>query len=201
MNITTQEQLRKLYKWPEGRAGRKVIFELEKHCKNFISKSPFLVMSTTDREGKMDASPRGGAPGFVHVLNNNTLIIPDSKGNNRVDSLVNIVETGKVGMLFLLPGIEETLRINGSAEISANKDIIDLFPNEKNRPISCIIITVEEAFLHCAKALIRAKLWSVDYVVSKKDFPSMGKMLNDQLGTNNAIETYEEMVARYDPDL
>ena len=83
MRVTTQEELRKLYKWPEGRASKKVIFKLEKHCINFISKSPFLVMSTTDKEGKMDASPRGGAPGFVYILNSTTLVIPDSKGNNR----------------------------------------------------------------------------------------------------------------------
>lgn len=201
MKITTQEQLRNLYKWPEGRASKKVIFELEKHCKNFISKSPFLVISTADGEGKMDASPRGGEPGFVHVSNNKTLIIPDSKGNNRVDSLVNIIEAGRIGVLFLIPGIEETLRINGSAEISVSSDILDLFDNERNRPTSCIIITVEEAFLHCAKALMRSKLWSVDFVVNRNDFPSMGRMLNDQLGTNNPIETYAEMEARYKPDL
>ncbi|MFT6334380.1 MAG: PPOX class probable FMN-dependent enzyme [Saprospiraceae bacterium] len=201
MEITNQEDLRKLYKWPEGRASKKVIDELDKHCKNFISKSPFLVMSTADKDGRMDASPRGGVPGFVHILNNTTLIIPDSKGNNRVDSLVNIVERNRIGMLFLIPGIEETLRINGSAQISVDKDFIDLFPNEKNSPISCVVITIEEAFLHCAKALMRSKLWKDDFIVNKKDFPSMGKMLNDQLGTNNPIETYEEMTARYKPDL
>jgi len=201
MKITNQEDLRELYKWPEGRAGKKVIFELERHCKNFISKAPFCVIATSDQSGKMDSSPRGGAPGFVHILDNNTLVIPDSKGNNRVDSLVNIVETGRLGMLFLIPGIEETLRINGGAHISINKDHIDLFDKEKNRPKSCIIINVEEAFLHCAKALMRSKLWKNDYSVDKKDFPSMGRMLNDQLGTNNRIETYEEMVERYKPDL
>lgn len=201
MNITTQEQLRKLYEWPEGRASKKVISELEKHCNNFISKSPFLVISTTDSDGKMDASPRGGVPGFVHVLNGTTLIIPDSKGNNRVDSLVNIVETGRIGILFLIPGIEETLRINGSAQISVDSDFIDLFQNEKNRPISCMVVTVEEAFLHCAKALMRSKLWKDEFMVDKKDFPPMGKMLNDQLGVNKPIENYEDMAARYKPDL
>ena len=201
MNITTQEQLRELYEWPEGRASKKVISELEKHCNNFISKSPFLVISTTDSDGKMDASPRGGVPGFVHVLNGTTLIIPDSKGNNRVDSLVNIVETGRIGILFLIPGIEETLRINGSAQISVDSDFIDLFQNEKNRPISCMVVTVEEAFLHCAKALMRSKLWKDEFMVDKKDFPPMGKMLNDQLGVNKPIENYEDMAARYKPDL
>lgn len=201
MKISTELELRKLYAWPEGRAGKKVILELEQHSKNFISKSPFLVMSTIDENGKMDASPRGGASGFVHISDDNTLIIPDSKGNNRVDSLVNIVQTGRIGLLFLIPGIEETLRINGSAYISSSEDLIDLFPHEKNKPKSCLVITVEEVFLHCAKALMRSKLWREDYVVEKSNFPSIGKMLNDQLGTKNPIETYEEMVKRYKPDL
>ena len=201
MKVTTQEALRELYKWPEGRAGKKVIFRLEKHCKNFISKSPFCVLATSDEKGRMDSSPRGGSPGFIHVLDDNTLVIPDSKGNNRVDSLVNIVETGRVGMLFLIPGIEETLRINGSAYISKSEDLISLFPNEQNRPKSCIVINIEEAFLHCAKALMRSKLWKADYSINKKDFPSMGVMLNDQLETNNRLETYEEMAERYKPDL
>lgn len=201
MKITSQEDLRELYKWPEGRAGKKVIYELEEHCKNFISKSPFCVIATSDENDKMDSSPRGGVPGFVHVLDDNTLVIPDSKGNNRVDSLVNIVETGRVGMLFLIPGIEETLRINGGAYISISEDLIGLFDKEKNRPKSCIIVNVEEAFLHCAKALMRSKLWKSEYSLSKKNFPSMGKMLNDQLGTNNRVETYKEMAERYKPDL
>jgi len=201
MHIQTEEELRKVYGWPKGRASKKVIYELEQHCVNFISKSPFLVLSTVDKSGKMDASPRGGVPGFVHVLDSTTLIIPDSKGNNRVDSLVNIVETGKLGMLFLIPGIEETLRINGSAEISIDPNLIGLFPNEQNIPKTCLVIKVEEAFLHCAKALMRSKLWKDDFMIDKKDFPSMGKMLNDQLGTKNPIETYEEMARRYKPDL
>ena len=201
MKITSELELRELYAWPEGRAGKKVIFKLEEHSKNFISKSPFMVMSTADAKGKMDASPRGGVPGFVHMLDDNTLVIPDSKGNNRVDSLVNIVQTGRVGILFLIPGIEETLRINGAAYISCRKELIDLFCHEKNRPKSCLIITVEEVFLHCAKALMRSKLWAEDNVLDKSDFPSMGKMLNDQLGTKNPVETYDEMAVRYKPDL
>ncbi len=201
MYLQSEKELREVYGWPKGRASKKVINELEHHCINFISKSPFLVLSTVDESGKMDTSPRGGVPGFVHVYDSKTLIIPDSKGNNRVDSLVNIVETGKVGLLFLIPGIEETLRINGSAHISTDPKLIELFPNEQNVPKTCLRIHIEEAFLHCAKALMRSKLWKEDFKIDKKDFPSMGKMLNDQLGTNNPIETYEEMAKRYKPDL
>ena len=111
MEITNQEQLRELYGWPRGRAKIKVLQSLEKHAINFIEQSPFFVMSTYDSNGRTDASPRGGKPGFVKILDDNTLLVPDSKGNNRVDSLINIVETGNIGCLFLIPGIDETLRI------------------------------------------------------------------------------------------
>lgn len=201
MKITTEEGLRKLYGWPKGRAEKKVIYKLEKHCKNFISNSPLCILATMDCDEKMDSSPRGGVPGFVYVLDEKTLVIPDSKGNNRVDSLVNIVQTGRVGLLFLIPGIEETLRINGAGYISVREDLLSLFQHDQKKPKSCIVIEVEEAFLHCAKALMRSKLWADDYKVDKKEFPSMGKMLNDQLGTNDKVETYEEMSARYKPDL
>jgi len=132
MKINTEEQLRELYGWPRGRASIKVLTQLEEHCTNFVSKSPFLVMSTVDKRGSMDASPRGGDPGFVKVINETTIVIPDSKGNNRVDSLVNIVETGAVGLLFLLPGVDETLRINGRAHISTDAQYLEEFLALKN---------------------------------------------------------------------
>lgn len=201
MEITNQEQLRELYGWPRGRAKIKVLQSLEKHAINFIEQSPFFVMSTYDSNGRTDASPRGGKPGFVKILDDNTLLVPDSKGNNRVDSLINIVETGNIGCLFLIPGIDETLRINGTAFITNDQKYIDLFPEEKNIPKSCIKIEISEVFLHCAKALMRSKLWKDTNRVNRDDFPTMGRMLNEQLGTNNPEETQEEMVERYKPDL
>lgn len=201
MTVKTEEQLRNLYGWAKGRAKDKVLPQLEKHAKNFLAHSPFFVMSTFDKAGRSDASPRGGAPGFVKILDETTLLVPDAKGNNRVDSLVNIVETGKIGCLFLIPGIDETLRINGTATISNNPEYIDLFPNEQNLPKTCIKIEIEEVFLHCAKALMRSKLWSEDYKKGRPEFPTMGRMLNEQLKTNNPIETQEEMIKRYAKDL
>ncbi len=201
MTISNQEQLRELYGWPKGRAEIKVLSALEKHAINFITQSPFFVMSTYDNAGRTDASPRGGLPGFVKILDNQTLLVPDSKGNNRVDSLINIVATGNIGCLFLIPGIDETLRVNGKASIINDQKYIDLFPEEQNIPKSCIKIEINEVFLHCAKALMRSKLWKDDYRVKRGDFPTMGRMLNEQLGTNNPEETQEEMVKRYTPDL
>jgi len=201
MRIENEEQLRALYGWPAGRAKIKVLPSLEKHAKHFISRSPFLVMSTYDKAGRSDASPRGGAPGFVLATDNQTLLLPDAKGNNRVDSLVNIVETRKIGMLFFIPGIDETLRINGSAHIDTDPTLLAKFSALKNPPISCLVIKVEESFLHCAKALMRSKLWSQEIQLARNEFPTMGRMLNEQLGTNKKEETQAEMKARYEPDL
>jgi len=201
MNIDTTEGLRELYGAPSGRASKKELSSLDKHAANFIRKSPFLVLSTCDLNGKMDASPRGGAPGFVHILNENQILIPDSKGNNRVDSLSNIVATGRVGMLFLIPGMDETLRLNGSAVVSSNPEFLTLFSEEKNPPKTCIVVSIEEVFLHCAKAFMRSKLWSEESKMERSEMPTMGQMLNEQIGSFEKVESQEDMVQRYQDDL
>jgi PPOX class probable FMN-dependent enzyme len=201
MKIKNQEQLRELYGHAKGRAQTKLLPALEKHGKNFISKSPFLMMASVDAKGRVDNSPRGGAPGFVQVLDDQHIAIPDAKGNNRIDSLVNIVETENVGLLFFIPGVDETLRINGKAHISTESDYLDLFSTEPKPPKTCIVVKIEEVFLHCAKALMRSKLWSEEVKMERQDFPSMGKMLKDQLGGSEPIESQEEMVKRYKANL
>ncbi|OJJ16297.1 phosphohydrolase [marine bacterium AO1-C] len=201
MKITEINQLRTLYNQPSERALKKQLPSLDKHCIHYISKSPFLVLSTVDKQGKVDASPRGGAPGFVHVIDQQQIIISDAKGNNRLDSLVNIVETGQVGLLFLIPGVDETLRVNGSAYITTEAEVLARFSNEKNPPQTCIVVSVEEAYLHCAKALMRSKLWSEDAQIMRTELPTMGQMLKDQVGGDKAPESQEEMVKRYKKDL
>ena len=201
MIIESEKQLRELYGQPKDRAVKKLLTTLDKHAINFISKSPFLVISSYDAQGNMDVSPKGGSPGFVEVLNDKQILIPDSKGNNRIDSLVNIVETGRIGMLFLIPGVDETLRINGSAKITADTETLERYAEMQNPPKTCLIITVEEAFLHCAKALMRSKLWSADAQIERSEFPTMGTMLKDQIGASGVPESQEEMVKRYQPDL
>ena len=201
MKIENKEHLRELYGCPSGRAKDKVFTSLDKHAINFIENSPFLTISTVSKDGKMDASPRGGQVGFVKVIDNETIAIPDSKGNNRVDSLTNIVETGTIGTLFLIPGIDETLRINGSAYLSNGSKYLDLFTSEKNPPKLCIIIKIDEVFLHCAKALMRSRLWHEDAKMDRDNFPTMGQMLKDQLGGKEPAETHETMVQRYRKDL
>ncbi|NND07765.1 MAG: pyridoxamine 5'-phosphate oxidase family protein [Saprospiraceae bacterium] len=202
MTISNTEELRAIYGWPKGRAKDKVLYQLEKHAKHFIACSPFLVLSTFDRSGKVDASPRGGKPGFVKIINDQTLIIPDAKGNNRVDSLMNIVDTGAVGCLFLIPGIDETLRINGRGLITTDATTLHLFSEEQHPPKACLKIGIEEVFLHCAKALMRSELWKDTYRIDRPGFPTIGTMLSDQLGTKTIpSESQEEMVERYKKDL
>ena len=201
MEIKSIDQLRELYGYPNGRARVKSLTCLEKHAINFIAKSPFIVISTSSKDYKLDASPRGGIPGFVKVLNNTTVIIPDAKGNNRVDSLSNITETGQIGLLFLIPGVDETLRINGKATISTQPEYLKLLDAEKNPPKVCIVVSIEELFLHCAKAFMRSKLWDNDAKVERSQLPTMGQMLNDQLSIDAPIESQKDMVERYKKDL
>lgn len=197
--IENESQLRELYGFPSGRAKQKSLNALEKHSINYISKSPFMVLATVNNAGQMDVSPRGGDPGFVHVLSETELVIPDARGNNRIDSLVNIVETGRVATLFMLPGIDETLRVNGSAYITADPALINRFDDERIK--SCIIINVEETFLHCAKAFMRSKLWDISSQIPRSEFPTMGQMMKDQLNTNGEVEAHADMVKRYQKDI
>jgi len=201
MNITSITKLRELYGFPKGRAKDKVLHKLDKHAINFIETSPFLIISTVSEQGQMDASPRGGEAGFIKIINENTILIPDSKGNNRLDSLTNIIQTGSIGMIFLIPGIDETLRINGNAQISTKQEYLDYYQGEKNLPKVCIVVSISELFLHCAKALMRSKLWHEDSKIDRSKFPTMGKMLNEQLGIKDKVETQAEMVERYHKDL
>ena len=201
MKITSTSQLREIYGFPSGRAKDKVLKELEPHSKNFIENSPFVVVSTIDSNGNIDASPRGGEPGFVKIANNLKLLIPDSKGNNRLDSLSNIIETGRIGLLFFIPGIDETLRVNGSAIISTSADILKKFNSDSKLPTSCIVVSIEEVFLHCAKAFMRSQLWNSERHINPKDFPSMGQMMKDQLRTTNEAESRNAMIKRYSKDL
>lgn len=149
----------------------------------------------------MDASPRGGAPGFVKVHDERALLIPDAPGNNRLDSLENILATGRMGLLFLIPGVDETLRVNGSAVLSRAEDDLDCCRDDRRIPKVVIRVSVQEAYLHCAKALMRSHLWSAESQMDRALLPSLGQMLNDQTGMKTPVETQEEMVKRYTPDL
>ncbi|MCC5811608.1 MAG: pyridoxamine 5'-phosphate oxidase family protein [Ectothiorhodospiraceae bacterium] len=198
--IESVTALRQLYKAPSERALRKQLDHLDRHCRRFIELSPFVVLASGNSQS-LDASPRGGQPGFVRIIDDHTLWIPDSPGNNRLDSLSNILETGKVGLLFMVPGVDETLRVNGRAHLTADADKTMQFADEKRTPRSIIVVTVQEAYLHCAKALMRSGLWSGEYRQERSVLPSMGEMLKDQTGSAAPPESQQEMLARYQQDL
>ncbi|CAD5249789.1 MULTISPECIES: pyridoxamine 5'-phosphate oxidase family protein [Halomonadaceae] len=198
--IRTTEELYQLYPEPKERALKKQLSRLDRHCQRFIELSPFVVIATGNASG-FDASPRGGEPGFIKVVDDLTLVIPDSPGNNRLDSLKNIVESGQAGLLFLIPGIDETLRINGAAHVSVDEEKLQLFASEKRAPKVVIEVTVEEAYLHCAKAFMRSKLWADESRRERSVLPTMGQMIHEQIGRSGSPESQEEMLARYAQDI
>jgi len=201
--MTDATHLRELYPAPNERAVRKQLDHLDVHCRRFIELSPFLVMASVaaGTDGPLDASPRGGAPGFVKALDATTLLVPDAPGNNRLDSLSNIVATERVGLLFLVPGIDETLRVNGAAQVSDDPALLALFTGERHPPRVVIRVAVQQAYLHCAKAFMRSQLWSAAAQVERSALPTIGRMINDQIGLTTPAETQDEMLARYARDL
>ena len=197
--IDTLKALRERYPPAHGRSVAKQLGRLDHHCTAFIALSPFVVLATGAEE--MDASPRGGAPGFVKVTADGSLLLPDFPGNNRLDSLSNLVENGKIGLLFLVPGVDETLRVNGRARLSQDPALLAAFAGEKRLPTLVIEVSVREAYLHCAKALMRARLWDPASRQPRTVLPTMGQMLADHTGSPLVPETQQEMEARYAKDL
>ena len=196
--ITSREQLQQLYAAPAERALLKQQWELDRYCLRFIALSPFLVMSTGGSNGSLlDASPRGGKPGFVMAADSNTLLIPDAGGNNRLDSLCNLVDDPRLGLLFFVPGFDETLRVNGTAQLRDEAHYTALFASDYFRPKLVIEVNVKEAYLHCAKALMRSKLWSAEAQVSRNVMPSLNQIIQSQMGITTEPEAQDLMVARY----
>ena len=195
--INSIEALRKIYKQPAELVIRKELPALDKHCRLFIEKSPFAVVATSGADGRHDASPRGGTPGFTHILDERTLLIPDRPGNNRLDTLTNIIETGRIALIFFVPGINEELRVNGRAHLSSDLSLREKCAEKGKVPTVVIVVALEEAYLHCAKALMRAELWSAEAQVDRRSFPSIGQMLKDQLSLAEDPEPVADMEARY----
>ncbi len=197
MQITTIDQLRALYDQPVERVIRKDIGHIDQHIAQLISLSPFVVIASANDANEHDASPRGGAPGFVKVLDTHTLLIPDSAGNNRLDTLENILSCQQIGLLFLVPGVEETVRVNGRARLSTQADWLAMCAHDKRQPKLVIQVQVEQAYLHCAKALMRSKLWSAQAQVDRSSLPSLGQIIKDQLNLPGPVETQQQMRERY----
>jgi PPOX class probable FMN-dependent enzyme len=178
--VSEETALRGLYQEPMELAVLKQLDRLDAHCRNFLAHSPFAVIGSTRPGRGTDVSPRGDAPGFARVLDDHTIAIPDRPGNNRLDTMSNIVTDAEVGLLFFIPGIDETLRINGTARLSRDPQLLAASAVNGREPRLIIVVTVREAFLHCGKALKRSKLWHDDYRIEKRSFPSLGRMIVEQ---------------------
>ena len=196
--ITTLEQLRSRYARPVERALRKQLDHLDEHCQRIIALSPFCILATAGDEGFMlDASPRGGPRGFVKCADQHRLLLPDAGGNNRLDSLTNLLTDPRIALLFFVPGMDETLRVNGTAQLRDEPEFIQLFDGERQLPKLVIEIEVKEAYLHCAKALMRSRLWSADAQIERGELPTLNQIIKAQTGNSAEAEPQESMVARY----
>ncbi len=188
MVIANTTELRTAYGEPLARSGLKVLDHLDEHCRNFIALSPFCLLGSSAADGRADVSPRGDPPGFVAVLDANTLLIPDRPGNRQADSLGNVIEQPQVGLLFLVPGMNETLRVSGKAEIVTDKALLTPLSVSGKRPISGLRVTIEKAFFHCGKALVRSRLWDPETQIERSSFPTYGQVLADQIDGADARE-------------
>lgn len=201
VRITSHEELRGRYRQPTDRVLRKELDHVDAHCRRFIERSPFLVLATVGNDGRVDASPRGDHPGFVQVDDHHTLLIPDRPGNNRIDSLTNLVERPGAAVIFVIPGVDETLRVNGAIVIHDDDDLRQRFAVGGRLPATVLVMRTEQVYLHCAKAFMRSKLWDPESWSATRPVPTLGEMIHDQIGEVGPAETQDEMVARYRENL
>src|ERR1700757_121799 len=191
------DALKTIYPAPTPRVIAKARPEIDAHARKFIEMSPFCVLATSGSDGSVDASPRGGNPGFVHVEGPNLLLMPDRSGNNRIDSFRNIVEgSGFVQLIFFVPGIDETLRVSGKGKLSAAPQLLASMIEFGKAPRAVLSIDVHEAYFHCGKALMRSRLWSPEALVERKSFPSISEVIHAQTKLGEP-EVQAEVEARY----
>lgn len=178
--VTDAAALRAMHLAPMSRSSDKVLTRLDRHCRSILALSPFCVISTQGPDGA-DVSPRGDPPGFVAVLDDNHLLLPDRVGNNRLDNLVNLLANPAIGLLFLVPGMGETLRINGTGRITDDPRLLEPLTMQRRAPKVGVLVEVREAFLHCSKALVRSDLWNPDKRIERTTLPSYTEMLTDHV--------------------
>jgi hypothetical protein len=195
--IENPQQLREIYGEPMERAVKKQLTRLDRHCRNFIALSPFLVIASSDPAGRCDASPKGDMPGFVRVVDDTTLLIPDRLGNNRVDTLSNLLLRPGVGLIFFVPGVNETLRVNGRAEVTTDPALLEPLAVNGKVPRSGILVAAEEIYFHCGKALIRSDLWNPKKHIARGSWPSLGRIIAEQVGGMDPDEAERQTAESY----
>lgn len=181
--VTSVERLREIINAPgeDAPAVRKQISALDAHCRAFIARSPFALLATAGAGGRCDVTPRGDGPGFVRVLDDQTLVIPDRPGNRRLDSMLNIIENPHAGLLFMVPNVDETLRVNGRAVITEAPEILESMEVKGKVPKLGIVVQAEEVYFHCARAFKRSQLWNAETWIERSELPTLGQILADQL--------------------
>ena len=192
--VSTLGEVRELYGEPSDGVLRKELDHLDRHCRALIGRSPFMVVSTASSDGRCDASPKGGPPGFVAVLDERTLAYGDARGNRRVDSLQNVIDNAHVGILFLIPGRGETLRVNGTATLSRDPELLERLPTGGRPARLAVVVGVQQAYMHCAKAIIRSELWNPEAWPEVDDLPTGAEMMRDHSQTGD-LATWEAAIA------
>jgi len=193
-DIVDLESLRAHFGGMTTLAAHKVLPRLDRHSRAFIALSPFLVLATADSDGGVDASPRGDAPGFVAMLDDKTLVIPDRPGNRRVDSFSNVIRHPGIGLIFFVPGFDETLRVNGTGRVVTEAALLAPLEAQGKVPATGLLVSISQVFFHCGKALIRAKLWDPSRHVARNIFPSLGRIVAEQTAVMS-VESAERVVA------
>jgi PPOX class probable FMN-dependent enzyme len=179
--ISTKDELRALIGYPEGMSVTKQLTKLEQHSRRFIETSPFALVSSADAAGNCDVSPKGDGPGFVYILDDKTLLIPDRPGNRRADTITNVLENPHVGLIFLIPDVEDTLRVNGRACIVRDPELLEKMAYRGKVPFLAIAVEIDEVFFHCAKAFKRSNLWKPALWPDHSHIPSLARMILDQV--------------------
>lgn len=192
--ITSVEELREIMGHPTEIVTRKTIDYIDEHCRSFIENSPFITIATSDSKGNFDVSPKGDPAGFVKILNDRILAIPDRPGNRKADTLTNIIQNANVGLIFLIPGIKETLRVNGEAKVVTDKNVLELLSCNDKQPSFAIIVTVKEAFMHCAKCIIRSNLWRQVDETQQRPVASLAKALVDHSKVDINVQELDDMI-------
>jgi uncharacterized protein len=193
--VTSRDTLRGLYRQPGDGAVRKEMRALDVHAKGFLKRSPFVLIGSSDGNGNADVTPKGDKAGFVAVLDDTTIAIPDRPGNNRLDTLENIVVNPAVGLIFLIPGMDETLRINGEARITVDQGLREKLAAEGKLPATAIVVAIKSVYMHCAKAFMRSELWRPESWPDRASLPTLGQILKDQLALSESADATDRWLA------